>query len=102
MNATAPPEEAIAALGHAVLALESVPLALWAHCHSTSFEAALVEAVSACGDTDSIGAMTGAMAGATYGASAIPRSWVDALERPGRRRVQALADALSMRARTLT
>lgn len=41
------PEEAIAALGHDVFAIESVPLAIWAHCRHRSFEDAVVEAVSA-------------------------------------------------------
>lgn len=88
-----PPEEAIAALGHDVFAIESVPLAIWAHCHHRSFEGALREAVSAGGDTDSIGAMTGALAGATYGVEGIPNTWVGALETAGRRRVRALAGA---------
>lgn len=87
-------DEAVAVLGHDVLALNSVPLAVWAHCRNTSFEGAVVEAVSAGGDTDSIGAMTGAMAGATYGAEGIPSAWVKALEAPGRRRVGELAAAL--------
>ena len=46
-------------------------------------------------DTDSIGAMTGAIAGASHGASAIPRAWIDALEPPARRQARQLAAALS-------
>ncbi|MFK8002430.1 MAG: ADP-ribosylglycohydrolase family protein [Polyangiales bacterium] len=91
------PEEAIAGLGHDVFAIESVPLAIWAHCRHRSFEDAVMEAVSAGGDTDSIGAMTGALAGATYGVEAIPKAWAGALETHGRRRVQGLVRALMAR-----
>lgn len=89
-----PVDAAVRTLGHGVLAVESVPLAIWAHGRSHSFESAVVEAVCAGGDADTIGAMTGAMAGATYGASSIPDSWVEALERPARRRVRTLAAKL--------
>lgn len=90
-----PPEEAARTLGHGVLAIESVPLAVWAHCRNDAFVPALLDAVSSGGDTDSIGAMTGAIAGASHGASAIPRAWIDALEPPARRQARQLAAALS-------
>lgn len=89
-----PVEEAVRALGHGVLAIESVPLAVWAHCRNMSFDAAVMDAVSGAGDTDTIGAMTGAMAGAAYGAAAIPQTWLDALETPARRRARELAEKL--------
>ncbi len=50
----------------AVLACESVPLALWAHGRNQSFADAVLEAVCAAGDTHPTGAMTGALARATY------------------------------------
>lgn len=86
--------EAVARLGHGVHAIESVPLALWAHARSDDFAGAVRAAVAAGGDTDTIGAMAGALAGATYGATGIPESWALALEMPVRRRVQQLAKGL--------
>ncbi len=59
---------------------------------TTSFEGALVEAVNLGGDADTIGAITGGLAGAIYGASAIPRRWVEALDNaPNARTVQLFA-----------
>jgi len=54
------------------------------------------------GDTDTIGAMAGALAGAYYGLQSIPRTWFDALEngRLGRDYVIALArEAARLKAR---
>ena len=86
--------ESVTKLGNDVFALASVPLAIWAHARNTTFEGAVLDAVSAAGDTDTIGAMTGAIAGATYGAKAMPKAWLAALETPGRRRAEKLAAAL--------
>ena len=47
--------------------------------HQDNFEEAVVEAVTSGGDTDTIGAITGAMAGALHGVSAIPRRWIENL-----------------------
>lgn len=43
--------------------------------HATDFEAALVKTVSMGGDTDTNGAIAGALLGATLGESAIPSRW---------------------------
>ena len=48
--------------------------------HPDDFAAAVLTAVNAGGDTDSIAAMTGALAGAYLGAQAIPAELVDGLE----------------------
>lgn len=74
-----PIEVVVRKLGHGVLAAESVPLALWTWEHTSSFRDAVLTAVGAGGDTDTIGAMVGALAGATYGSAAIPPDWLDAL-----------------------
>lgn len=52
------------------------------HCLLTtsSFEDAVVKAVNLGGDADTIGAITGGLAGALYGFSAIPGRWVRALD----------------------
>ena len=42
-------------------------------------EAAIVNAVNEGGDTDTIGAVAGAVAGARFGAMALPERWLDAL-----------------------
>lgn len=57
-----------------------------------SFEQALVTAVNRGGDTDTIGAVTGAVAGARFGASAIPQRWVAEID--DRERLSKLADRL--------
>jgi len=84
-------------LGCNATALGSVPTALYAFLtHPESFEEALVFAVTLGGEADAIGAMTGAIAGAYHGASAIPSRWLDALEGGPRLRVELerLADGL--------
>jgi ADP-ribosyl-[dinitrogen reductase] hydrolase len=58
---------------HVVRTLET---ALWALQHTESFEQALIAATSLGGDADSIGAVTGMLAGSTYGLSAIPGRWL--------------------------
>lgn len=63
-----------------VSAAEAVPAALGAFLAAKDPEQALVLAVSLGGDTDTIGAMTGALAGAHWGLEALPASWLDALE----------------------
>ena len=51
------------------------------------------------GDSDTIGAMTGAIVGAYYGARALPQRWLDTLENgeKGRDYVTSLADQLFCR-----
>jgi len=61
-------------------AIESVPAAVGAFVLTESFRDAVVLAVNLGGDTDTIGAMAGAIAGAYYGHSSIPRKWLDPLE----------------------
>jgi poly(ADP-ribose) glycohydrolase ARH3 len=86
-------QEAVAALGTGVQAVESVPAALFALLrHPSSFADAVSLAVSLGGDTDTIAAMTGALAGALLGASAIPAAWQARLEQADR--LAALADSL--------
>jgi poly(ADP-ribose) glycohydrolase ARH3 len=93
----APRAEVVAVLGHGVEAHESVPLALFAFLQSRSdFATAVVGAIKFGGDTDSIGAMTGSLAGARFGDVGIPPAWLAASEnrRRGRDHVAELADAL--------
>ena len=74
-------EEIIPVLGIGVRAHDSVPMALYCFLSKCdSFKDAVTYAVSMGGDTDTIGAMTGAMAGALHGQSDIPEQWVQTLE----------------------
>lgn len=77
----APRREVFRRLGCGVQAFNSVPAALYAFLsHPESFEEALVYAVNLGGDSDSIGSMTGALAGAYHGFKAIPKRWTSRLE----------------------
>ena len=66
--------------GTSLDALESVPAAFAAAMIETLFENAVFTAVNAGGATDTIGALTGALAGAADGASGIPQDLIDGLE----------------------
>jgi poly(ADP-ribose) glycohydrolase ARH3 len=92
----AAPAEAAAILGATVAAHESVPAALLA-ATAPDFEAALTFAVRCGGDTDTVAAMAGAVAGARFGVEAIPARWLDALEdgEKGRSYVERLAAQLA-------
>lgn len=71
----------------------AVPAAVQAFVsHPGDFEAVVLDAVNAGGDTDSVGAMAGALAGAALGFSAIPKAWRDGVEQA--ERVRALSEAL--------
>jgi ADP-ribosylglycohydrolase len=61
-------------------AIESVPAAIGAFVLTDSFKEAVVLAVNLGGDTDTIGAMAGAIAGACYGYGQIPEEWLSPLE----------------------
>jgi len=67
-------------LGNSVEAFNSVPTAIFSFLATRSFEQALRLAVGLGGDADTIGAMTGALAGAYYGVEGIPARWLDELE----------------------
>ena len=69
-------------LGNGVEAHNSVPTAIYCFLRNwSSFEDAVLYAVSLGGDTDTIGAMTGAISGAYHGVEAIPEQWRNKLER---------------------
>jgi poly(ADP-ribose) glycohydrolase ARH3 len=74
------PAGAARVLGNSSAAPRSVPAALYAAVAHPDFESAVAYAVRCGGDTDTIGAMAGAIAGARDGAAAIPVRWLEALE----------------------
>ncbi len=63
-----------------VRSAEAVPPAIASFLLTDSFEDAVVTGINLGGDTDTIGAMTGAIAGAYYGYSQIPDEWIQGLE----------------------
>lgn len=72
--------------------LETLQAALWSFARHDDFEETVVEAVNLGGDTDTTGAVAGALAGAYYGAAAIPERWLAVLQ--GRAELETLADRL--------
>ncbi|MFJ5937354.1 ADP-ribosylglycohydrolase family protein [Streptomyces sp. NPDC093071] len=56
--------------------------AVWALRTTPSFEEALAVAVDLGGDTDTVAAVTGTLAGAVYGSAAVPARWLSALHVP--------------------
>ncbi len=75
------PDKVFAELGTSYLVHETVPSAFY--CFSRNFnepEKAIIEAVNAGGDTDSIACITGALCGARHGMDAFPERWIKGLE----------------------
>ncbi|MFC1860815.1 ADP-ribosylglycohydrolase family protein [Chloroflexota bacterium] len=83
----------VAELGHGIEAFNAVPPAIFCFlCNPDSFSQAVIQAISLGGDTDTIGAMTGAISGACLGCDAIPGRWKDKLE--NRIYIEGLAEKL--------
>ena len=72
------PAERIASTGYVVDTLEA---ALWSLLTTDNYRDAVLRAVNLGGDTDSIGAVTGALAGLYYGARTIPSEWLEVIAR---------------------
>ena len=70
----------IGSTGYVVDTLEA---ALWCLATTGSFESAVLAAVNLGGDTDTVGAVTGGLAGIAYGYKAIPPAWIRALRGRG-------------------
>ena len=84
LSAKAEKSEVVKELGNSIEAFNSVPAAIFSFLsHPGSFEQAVIFAVQLGGDTDTIGAMTGAISGAYHGIEAIPAKWRGALENRG-------------------
>jgi ADP-ribosyl-[dinitrogen reductase] hydrolase len=74
-----------------------IPTCFYLLMTTNSFEEALTEVVNLGGDTDTAGAILGALAGAFYGVDAIPERWLDGLQ--NREGIDAWAIALAHRSR---
>ena len=75
--------------GHTYLCMQA---ALWCIDANDDLETALIRIVNAGGDTDTNAAVAGAVLGARYGASAIPKRWLPRI--PQRERIESLTKAL--------
>ncbi len=75
------PRDAIRSSGYVVHSLEA---ALWAVGRTASFEEAILLAANLGDDADTVAAITGQLAGALYGLSAIPRHWFSRIAMQGR------------------
>jgi ADP-ribosylglycohydrolase len=72
-----------------------IPTCLYLLLSTDGFEEALTEVINLGGDTDTAGAILGAMAGAHYGVDAIPMHWLDGLQ--NRAGIEARARAMERR-----
>jgi ADP-ribosyl-[dinitrogen reductase] hydrolase len=81
--------EQIHSSGYVVHTLEA---AIWSVWRTGNFRDAVLTAANLGDDADSVGAAAGQMAGALYGASAIPKEWLAKLA--WRDKIEALANAL--------
>jgi len=85
-----PEVSAFSAIGTSIMTKDVVPSAFY--CFSKNpldFSKAILSAINAGGDTDSIAAITGAVSGAYLGLDAIPKKWLDGLE--NREEIESLA-----------
>jgi ADP-ribosyl-[dinitrogen reductase] hydrolase len=74
--------------------VDTVQTVLHAFFSSDSFEACLLRTVNLGGDADTTGAIAGMLAGARWGAAAIPPRWLRKLERPARLAIERQVPAL--------
>lgn len=88
----------IARVGNGIRASQAVAAALWAFLkYSTKPEECVIRAVNFGGDTDTIGAMAGALVGALHSAAWIPARWYNNMEngKHGRDEIVAVARQLA-------
>jgi ADP-ribosyl-[dinitrogen reductase] hydrolase len=78
--------------------VDTLEAAIWSVSQTETFEDALILAVNLGDDADSVGAVTGQLAGALYGTSAIPERWLAPLA--WRERITRLAEALPFSAQS--
>ncbi len=74
------PEDSIRSSGYVVDTLEA---SIWCFLNNNSYKDTVLAAVNLGGDTDTIGAVTGGLAGVFYGYEGIPQKWVSKLAMSG-------------------
>ena len=72
------PENEICSTGYVVTTLEA---AIWCILTTNDYKECVLKAVNLGGDTDTIAAVAGGLAGALYGFDSIPTLWLDTLKR---------------------
>ena len=72
------PIQEISSTGYVVHSLEA---ALWCFLNTNSYPEAVLQAINLGGDTDTVAAITGGLAGLHYGYEAIPQHWREAIAR---------------------
>jgi len=77
-NFAALPEEKISSSGYVLHTLEA---ALWCLLNTDDYKSLALKAVNLGGDTDTVGAVAGGLAGILYGAQSIPADWLETLKR---------------------
>jgi ADP-ribosyl-[dinitrogen reductase] hydrolase len=85
-------EEPIESLRNSGYVIHSLQTALHDAFAAGSAEEAIVTAVNRGGDTDTIGAITGAVAGARFGVEGLPNRWIETID--GRDELDRLATEL--------
>lgn len=60
---------------------DSIEAAIWVILKSTNFQEAIIGSVNLGGDTDTIGAITGSIAGILYGLDTFPEQWLNKLKK---------------------
>ena len=70
------PIDKISSSGYVVSTLEA---ALWTILNTKDYKQAIIRSVNLGDDTDTVGAITGSLAGMIYGYKSIPKEWVDTL-----------------------
>lgn len=88
-------ESQVKSTGYVVDTLEA---AIWSFLSAESLEECIVLAVSLGDDADTVGAVAGGLAGAAYGAAAVPRRWSMALKH--RTELEETAEQLFLLSRT--
>lgn len=68
--------ESLSGSGYVISTLQS---ALWTVLNTNSYEECILRAVKIGGDTDTIAAIAGGVAGIIYGKNSIPSNWIDSL-----------------------
>lgn len=86
------PELSVGVVRASGYVVDCLQAAFWAYFTTDSFEDALVAVVNLGEDTDTAGAVCGALAGAAYGYEAIPPRWRDTLI--GREEIVGLAERI--------
>jgi poly(ADP-ribose) glycohydrolase ARH3 len=79
-------------LGTGASSVESVSVSIYSFLANRDFKSAVTFAVNLGGDSDTIGVMTGAIAGACYGIEGIPSQWRETVE--NREYIEQLAKKL--------